>query len=183
MTELEKKLINRIREGDQEAFATLYNQYADYALRVGLAVTKNMANSADAVQETFIRVYRNIDKFDIEKSFKPWFYRILINECRRIMYSSGDTLSMDEQIENSGQLSEEDQYKFQDYEGLYKAIQELDEINRVPIILKYLQDFSEKEISEILDLNLNTVKSRLYKGRQKLKKVLEDSEEGRINNG
>lgn len=82
---MEKKIIKRIKAGDWDAFSLLYNQYADYALRVGMAVTRSRANSADAVQETFIRVYRNIDKFDIDKPFKPWFYKILINECRRIM--------------------------------------------------------------------------------------------------
>lgn len=179
---MEKKIIKRIKKGDDEAFTILYNQYANYALRVGLAITRNKANSADAVQETFIRVFRNIDKFDIEKPFKPWFYKILINECRRIMYSSKDTLPIDEKMENTNLLSKEDVYRFQEYEVLYKAIQELDEINRIPIILKYLQDFSGKEISEILDLNINTVKSRLYKGRKKLKKILDDLEGGMVDN-
>ena len=121
-------------------------------------------------------VYRNISKFDTSKNFKPWFYKILINECRRIMYFSTDAVTIDEKIINNKQFSKEDFYPFQEYEGLYKAIQNLDEINRVPIILKYLQDFSEKEVSEILDLNINTVKSRLYKGRQKLKNILNNGE-------
>lgn len=181
MTGLEKTIIERIKEGDQEAFAVLYHQYADYALRVGFAVTKDRANGADAVQETFIRVYRNIHKFNENKPFKPWFYKILINECRRIMYFSTDALPMDDQLENNVQLSREDPYPFQEYEDLYQGIQNLDEIHRIPIILKYLQDFSEKEIAEILDLNINTLKSRLYKGRQKLKKFLEEG--GRANNG
>ncbi|HHT50781.1 MAG TPA: sigma-70 family RNA polymerase sigma factor [Eubacteriaceae bacterium] len=173
---MEQKLIKEIKKGDHKAFTTLYNKYAEYALRVAIAVTKNNANGADAVQETFIRVYRNISKFDTSKNFKPWFYKILINECRRIMYFSTDAVTIDEKIINNKQFSKEDFYPFQEYEGLYKAIQNLDEINRVPIILKYLQDFSEKEVSEILDLNINTVKSRLYKGRQKLKNILNNGE-------
>jgi RNA polymerase sigma-70 factor (ECF subfamily) len=178
---VEKKLIKRIKKGDNEAFAALYHQYADYALRVAIAVTKDSANGADAVQETFIRIHKNISKFDTNRPFKPWFYKILINECRRIMYFSTDALPIDEMVGNDIQLSKEDLYEFQEYEVLYKAIQNLDEINRVPIILKYLQELSEKEISEVLDLNVNTVKSRLYKGRQKLKRLME--EEGGRRNG
>ena len=177
---VEKKLIKEIKKGNHNAFTTLYNQYSEYALRVALAVTKNSANGADAVQETFIRVYRNISKFDTSRDFKPWFYKILINECRRIMYFSTDALTIDEKIENDRQLSKEDFYGFQEYESLYEAIQNLDEINRLPIILKYLQDFSEKEISQVLDLNINTVKSRLYKGRQKLRNIINDGE-GTVN--
>lgn len=180
---MEKKLIKRIKKGDPEAFATLYHQYAEYALRVAMAITKDVADGSDAVQETFIRVHKNIFKFDLKRPFKPWFYKILVNECRRIMHFSTDALPIDEKIGNDIQLSEEDVYQFQEYEVLYRAIQNLDEINRVPIILKYLQDFSEKEISEVLDLNINTAKSRLYKGRQKLRRMLEEGEGGRENNG
>lgn len=68
--------------------------------------------------------------------------------------------------------------KFEEYEDLYFAIEKLDEINRIPIILKYLKGFSEKDISHILSLNINTVKSRLYKGRLKLKKFLKVFDEG-----
>ncbi|WP_353963323.1 sigma-70 family RNA polymerase sigma factor [Tepidibacillus marianensis] len=59
-----------------------------------------------------------------------------------------------------------------DFGDLYEAIQSLNDNYRVPIILKYLRGFSEKEIAEILDLNQNTVKTRLYKGREKLKEIL-----------
>jgi RNA polymerase sigma factor (sigma-70 family) len=52
---------------------------------VATVVTKSRANTADAVQETFIRVYDHIDRFDPAKAFKPWFYRILLNECNRLM--------------------------------------------------------------------------------------------------
>lgn len=173
---MEEIVIKRIKEGDKEAFAVLYHQYSDYALRVAMAITKNRANGADAVQETFIRVYKNIHKFNTKKPFKPWFYKILINECRRIIKSPISTLPIDEKIENNVQLSEEDFYEFEEYDKLYKMIQMLDEMNRIPIILKYLQDFSEKEISEVLDLNINTVKSRLYKGRKKLKRLLKEKE-------
>ena len=87
---------------------------------------------------------------------------------------------MDDQLENNVQLSRRTPIPFRSMKTYTKDIN-LDEIHRIPIILKYLQDFSEKEIAEILDLNINTLKSRLYKGRQKLKKFLEEG--GRANNG
>jgi RNA polymerase sigma-70 factor (ECF subfamily) len=174
---LDRRLLEKIREGDNEAFAVLYNNYADYALRVAMTVTRNKMSAADAVQETFIRVYRNINSFDLEKTFEPWFYKILINECNRILGKDTKTIAIDDFIENSSDHSKEDDYKFEEYETLYKAIDSLEDMSRIPIVLSYLKGFKDSEIAEILGLNINTIKSRLFKGRQKLKRIIERLEE------
>lgn len=180
---MQKDLVSRIREGDKEAFAELYDEYAEYALRVATAITKNSADASDAVQETFIKVYRNINSFDKEKPFKPWFYKILVNECNRIIKQSSRIVLMDEYLHDDSLGYHKDNYRYEEYEELYAAIQSLKEINRVPIILKYLIGFMENEIADILDINVNTVKSRLFKGRERLRKILENMQERRIKNG
>ncbi len=166
---MEKKTLQKIKEGDEEAFTDLFQNYSDYALRVATFTTKNQTMAADAVQETFIRVYRNIATYDLEKPFKPWFYRILINECYRIMKGKNETLPIEDL---DSQAVQEDEFKFEKYEDLYSAIQSLNDLNRVPIVLKYLEDLSEKEIAEVIGINQNSVKSRLFKARQKLKEFL-----------
>lgn len=170
---MEKFLMYRVKKGAPGAFAELYNQHAEYALRVATAITRSEAAAADAVQEAFIRVYKNVNRFDISKPFEPWFYRILVNECNRILKTRSKTVPISNYLENESRASREDYYKFQEYEELYCAISELEDHNRIPIILKYLKGFKEAEIAQILGVNLNTLKSRLYKGRQKLKKALE----------
>lgn len=181
---MEKDVIARVKEGDKRAFEQLYNEYAEYAIRTAFAITRNNADASDAVQEAFIRVYRNIMFYDEERPFKPWFYRILVNECNRIMKRRSKVIAIDQYLNEDHSIgSQIDDYKFERYEELYAAIQELNEINRIPIILKYLNNFSEKEIAEILDININTVKSRLFKGREKLKQALLRMKEGRGKNG
>jgi RNA polymerase sigma factor (sigma-70 family) len=170
---VDKALLQNVKEGNNEAFEELYNEYAGYALRVAMVVTRNKANAADAVQETFIRVYKNIYNFDISKPFEPWIYRILINECNRILGKSSNVVLVDDFVDKNLLGSMEDDYRFQEYESLYKAIENLDDSNKVPIILKYLKGFKESEIAEILDINVNTIKSRLLKGKQKLRKLIE----------
>lgn len=169
---MENELIIKIKSGDRAAFEELYNRYADQALRVAMAVTKDKMSAADAVQEAFIRVYKNIDSFDKGKDFKPWFYRILINECNRLLSRNSKTILISDFFESDVDNSRYDDYNFQEYETLYKAVNKLNDINRIPIILKYLRGFTESEIAQILDVNINTVKSRLFKGREKLKKYL-----------
>ena len=176
---VEQELIKRIKLGDRKAFADLYNLYADYALRLALTITKEMADAADAVQETFIRVYKNINTFDLQKNFKPWFYRILINECNRILKKKNKVVLLDNYFEQkeSSVSSQKDNYDFEESERLYNALCQLNEEIRIPLTLKYLIGFSEKEIAEILGINLNTLKSRLYKGRERLKKFLSQNKE------
>jgi RNA polymerase sigma-70 factor (ECF subfamily) len=181
--EREKEILKRVKEGDQKAFEELYNKYADYALRVAAAITRSDTSAADAVQETFIRVYHYIVDFDLDKPFQPWFYRILINECNRLMKKKAKTISISDYLENDMDFAKDDVHEFEEYEALYKAIGRLEDINRIPIVLKYLKGFTETEIAEILAINQNTVKSRLYKGRQKLKNYMEKFTERRSRNG
>jgi len=183
VTNLDKKLIQKIKGGDAASFAVLYNQYAGYALRVASAITGNKINGADAVQETFIRVYKNIGSYDLDKPFEPWIYKILINECNRVLgkNKNENIILVDDFMENNLQGSMEDNYKFEQYESLYEAIERLDDKIRIPIVLKYLKGLQENEIADILDINVNTIKSRLFKGRQRLKDLLERIEGGNKN--
>ncbi len=180
---MDRDIILKVKEGDRKAFEELYNRYYSYALRTATAITKSTQEAADAVQETFIRVYRNIYSFNTNRPFKPWFYRILVNECNRVMKDKSRVVFVSHYMEQDSIHARKDDYHFEEYEELYAAIEALSDIYRIPIILKYLNDFTEKEIGEILSLNINTVKTRLYRGRQKLKKSLEKIEERRIEHG
>lgn len=174
----EREILLRVQAGDKSAFKELYDQYISSALRVAIAATGNRNNAADAVQEAFIRIYNNMNSFDIDKPFKPWFYKILMNECKRLFHKNQSSIPYDSYFDNNADYSLEELHKFEEYEDLYKSIMELDEIYRISIVLKYLKGFSEKDIAEILEINVNTVKSRLFKGRQKLRYSLEEFKKG-----
>ena len=171
----EQEIIKEIKNGSNSAFRNLYDIYFDYAIRVATVVmNNNAAYASDAVQETFIRVYQNIHLYASDRPFKPWFYKILLNECNRILKRNSKVVSVGD-ISERGQIHSES--KLTEYEDLYEAIQDLEPHNRIPIILKYLNGFKEQEIANILEENVNTIKSRLFKGRQKLKSFLEAKEE------
>lgn len=167
---VERMILERYKNGDKNAFEEIYNLYGEYALRVALAVTKDRNTAADVVQETFIRVYKYIDSYDLNRLFKTWFYNILINECNRTLKNNSKDILIDDFTGTKYEKDDNEEKK--QYETLYAAIENLDDINRIPIVLMYLKGFSEIEISEILNTNINTVKSRLYKGRQKLRNII-----------
>ncbi|WP_428909907.1 RNA polymerase sigma factor [Niallia sp. Krafla_26] len=165
------ELFLRIREGDQAAFKELYIQHVDKALRVATGITRNKEQAKDAVQETFIRVYRYIDQYDLSKPFEPWFYRILTNECMRLLQKEARTSTFDpSELEYEANYEEKES---EDFSHLYQAIQSLHDMYRIPILLKYIKGFSEKEIAQVLELKQNTVKSRLFQGREKLRRILD----------
>jgi RNA polymerase sigma factor (sigma-70 family) len=171
---MDRQLIDDIKDQNWPSFRKLYDIYADMALRTAVGITGDSEMARDAVQEAFIRVYRNIESFDIDRPFKPWFFRILINECNRLLRKEPRLISLSKAIDEDGmQIAAEER---EDYSDLYHAIQSLKDMYRIPVVLKYLQGFSEKEIAEVLDINQNTVKSRLFKAREMLRKKLETGE-------
>lgn len=155
----------------KEGFEQLYKHFAPKAIRSATMMIGNKHLAADAVQETFLRIYSNLDKFDSSKPFEPWMYRILINECKRLCSKNKKIVYIEEYFENM--IVEEDKNSQNlEFEDLFKILESLDEKIRTPIILKYLNDMKIDDIAKILELNVNTIKSRLHFGRNKLKDML-----------
>lgn len=169
----------QIQNGNRQAFRALYDLYFDYAIRVAtIILNHNQSYAADAVQETFIRVYQYIHLYQADRPFRPWFYKILVNECMRILKKNAKVITIGEGIEQQHSTKPETD-RLVENDELYGAIQKLEPHHRIPIVLKYLNGLKDREIAEILDENINTIKSRLFKGRQKLKLLLQEEKEGK----
>ena len=157
----------QIKSGDPFAFRQFYEAYANGAIRTASAITRNRELAKDAVQETFIRVFRQIGSYNPALPFDPWFYRILTNECLRLMDKEALLVKVEpSDLEDNPTLAAE---SFDQLSNLYDVIQSLDDHHRIPLISKYVKGFSEKEIAGILNVNQNTLKSRLFKARKQLK--------------
>ncbi|WP_051404964.1 RNA polymerase sigma factor [Bacillus cihuensis] len=171
----EKKLIQDILGGDKAAFKKLYDIHFNQGMRTAIAITRDREVAKDALQETFIRVYRNLSSYDQNQPFEPWFYRILINECNRLLKKEAKIKQLMQaqktEVNSSNSPKEE-------YDDLYEAIQSLKDMYRHPLILKYLKGFTERDIATCLEINVNTIKTRLLKGREKLRKLLNEKRGG-----
>ena len=98
----------------------------------------------------------------------------MTNECLRLLKKESPLTKFEHSdLENDPSLAEQ---SFDHLSVLYDTIQSLDDAHRIPLILKYIKGFTEKEIADILELNHNTVKSRLFKGRKRLKEQLDLAE-------
>ena len=138
---------------------------------ISKSILKNDADCGDAVQETLLKAYEKLPMLKEEKFFRTWITRILINECKGILRKQKKVVPYEDYMGNE-RLSEENRYHH-----LYMAIMELPEDLRILVTLYYIEGFSQKEISEILEIPEGTIKSRLSRARDFLKTQLSDEEE------
>jgi RNA polymerase sigma-70 factor (ECF subfamily) len=171
------ELISRIRRGDLAAFEALYDKYKGQAYRTALAITRDQGAAEDILQECFLRVYAHIDKIDVTRPLSPWIHRIAVNlsynwVTRRKRWFP----SLEEVIEQFVGDHHGSPEHILEREELQRIVQEaihsLSFVQRVVVILFYLNGFSLEEIAYILDCPVGTVKSRLYYGRQNLRRKL-----------
>lgn len=157
--------------GRKERFAAYIRDNQQRLYRFAYSYMKNEEDAMDALQEAILKALPALDKLREEKYLSTWFYRILINECNRLLRMNQRycTYNMEEEhIENW-----EDSY-LQKTQVL-RQVGELNEKYRSVILLRYFEDRKITEIAHILQINENTVKTRLYKALKLLKdKMRED---------
>ena len=139
-------------------------------------ILKNDDDCYDALQEALISIYNNFDQLKNKEFFSTWATRIVINKCYDLLRKNKKNIvSFEENYESEIQSSEFDNYDVDQY-GIKKAMEILSEDLKLVIILYYYDDYSIKEISNIMDIPEGTVKSRLSKARELLKKELKKEE-------
>jgi RNA polymerase sigma-70 factor (ECF subfamily) len=175
------QLVKRVRRGDLEALGELYAKYRTQVFQTALAITHNQGTAEDILQEIFLKVYHHADKIDTSRSLAPWLYRVTANLCYTQISRQNRCLTvLEEVIENvvaspSRACPERQTERHELRAIMQQAIDMLSPSQRIVIVLHYLADLNLKEIAYILDLPEGTVKSRLYYGRENLRRKLEKS--------
>jgi RNA polymerase sigma-70 factor (ECF subfamily) len=182
--------IDRLQKGDASAFDTLVNRYAPDIYGLLLRITGDSEESSDLTQETFLRALQSIKKFRGDADLKTWLFRIAINQSRnRFRWwkrrKREKTVSLDAPVgESQTPLSDtistdfanpEEKTLQNEREGfLFKALDELSDIFREAVILCDIEGLTYEEIATVLDINIGTVKSRIARGREELRRKLKD---------
>ncbi|SFO09950.1 RNA polymerase sigma-70 factor, ECF subfamily [Pseudobutyrivibrio sp. UC1225] len=159
------ELIVRAKRRDKDAFTELINRYMQDMYKVALAILMNDEDVADAIQETILNCWEKIDTLRVNKYFKTWLTKILMNNCYDIIRNG----------QNQAEIHEWDEPTYEDDCNLElkEALSKLEEKYRVIIVMFYWQGYSIDEISKVLDLPANTVKTRLKRGRERLARYYE----------
>ena len=127
---------------------------------------------ADAIQETIVKAFSRIGTLRNDRFAKTWLIRILINECHTLLRKSNRLVP----LESLSDMAEADVADRTDYSELYRAVNSLKEELRMPVILYYVEDFSIREIAQILEITEGAVQKRLARARGNLRCKLQESE-------
>lgn len=182
-----KRLIKKAIEGDQAAYEKLVTRYRSGLYNMIYQMIKNREEAEDLVQETFMKAFNSLESYNECYAFSTWLYKIAFNHCiDAIRKKKLRTLPLDKPIQlQAGEVhhqirdeshSPEKVLLFAEKKNLIKkSIEGLPERYRIAIILRHKEERSYEEISEILKIPLGTVKARIFRAREMLKKkLLED---------
>lgn len=156
-------LIEKAVQGDVEAFLELMDKNSLAMYKVARAILNNDDDAADAIQSTILKCFEKMDTLQKPEYFKTWLIRILINNCNRILrHYKRESLSgeMPETLKTDSALAE---FEFKEMLNL------VDEKYRLVLILYYLEGFKIPEIAALLEMNVNTVKTRLARAREQIR--------------
>ena len=176
----ESQLIRRATEGDASAFNTLLGQHERRMYAVALRMCGNAEDAQDCLQEAMLRVYRAISGFKGQSSFATWVYRITMNTCldelRKRKNRPGT--SLDNLVDSGWSPTDEDDtperhaLRGEVRSSLQAFIRELPEDMRAAIVLRDIEGYAYEEIAQMLDTNVGTIKSRISRGREKLREKI-----------
>lgn len=181
--ERELQLLTRIRNGDKAAYVELVKPYSERLLRKAKSMTSNEDDAEDVVQDALISGYKSISNFRADSGVYTWLYRIVINKSKDLLaknknrgekpLSDSEYLVLDERMgyEKKLELNDESNY-------LIRKVNSLDEVYRQVIELRYFEEMSYSDIATVLNCNIGTVKSRLFKAKELLKHMILQDEKG-----
>lgn len=175
--EREAELIERIKGGDADAYMELVGEYRIRLYRKATSIVGDPEEAEDVLQDALVTAYRALDRFRGESGIYTWLYRIVVNKCRDYLRSRKnvrhETFEDYQPLISDNRVSVEKKLELSDdADYLIRKINGLDDKYREILILRYYEEHSYEEIAGLIQVNIGTVKSRLFKARELLKRSI-----------
>jgi len=179
----ERILVEKAKKGDKAAFEELVRQFSKYVYTTAFFILRDAHDAEDVSQEVFVKVYLSIGGFRGLSSFKTWIRKLTVNTCidkLRIYSKTKDRKVSLEKITEEyevvfnkfNQSLENSYFNKETVKDVLKGIVNLDENYRIPLILRDLQDYSYREISELTGKPIGTVKTNIHRARKMIKEKI-----------
>lgn len=179
----EKKLLESVKSGNGDAFVKLVSPHRIRLMRKAASMVGNPDDAEDIVQDSLMTAYRAIRSFRGESGIYTWLYRIVVNKCRDFHRSKKNSIT--DPVDTSSFLIEDERIDVEknlehstEAAYLIERINELDKKYREILIMRYFDDLSYQEISKVIGIQVGTVKSRLFKARELLKRAITQDGKG-----
>jgi RNA polymerase sigma-70 factor, ECF subfamily len=178
-------LIIELQAGNLNALGFLYDRHKDMVYRTASMITGDPEAAADLLHDVFLRLHRFSSHVDSDRPLEPWLYRMTVNQAHTWVKRSRRFLRPLEEVTEwlvgiKRQPHQTQDHENDDWAQVQQAVSVLPMNQRIVVVLYYLNDLSLQEISEITNVPVGTVKSRLYYGRESLKKSLNGSKNERF---
>jgi RNA polymerase sigma factor (sigma-70 family) len=181
MSDSDREIIQQVLDGNVQAFGLLVDRHKAKAMILAVRILKNREDAEEALQDSFVRVYRALSSFEWKSSFATWFYRIVYNTCASAAGKNRiHPLSIDVEDEDGLRIEIESDELQPDMriesDEFSKIVNE--EIEKIPVVygstftLFAIQDMSYEEIVQVTGLPLGTVKARLFRARAMLREAI-----------
>lgn len=164
-----EELIKQAQKGDKEAFTQLIYEIRQDLYKIARCRLSCEDDIEDEVQETMIETFKNIKKLKKQEAYKKWIIKILVNKCNYIYKKNKNRNISFENLELEKRYSFNENYNELEEIDFYLILKDLNYDERIALTLFYLEDYSIKEISKLLKTNENTIKTRLKRGKEKIK--------------
>ncbi|MFW5940851.1 MAG: RNA polymerase sigma factor [bacterium] len=187
-----EQIVAECQRGERAAFDLLFERYHSRVYAVAFGILRHEAEAEDAVQDAFVKVYRNIGTFEGDSSFETWLIAITVNCCRDRLRRqkvrqalSLEALTPRALLRALGVSNDpaRTMARRERRRNLWEAVGELDMRHRVTLVLRYQEGLSCGEIADILGLSLSTIYTRLSEGRQQLRELLDGEDARRLESG
>ena len=162
-------IVKRAKNGETQALEQLIHMYEIKLYKTARTILDCEDDINEAIQQTIILVYKNINQLKNEKSFGAWMFKILVNKCKDIWNQNSNR---NNKILDLDEIQDIPSTEKEDYSFVNDALNKLTDEYKEVTILYYYDGFSVKEISKILNLPQGTIKSRLSRARKKLEKII-----------
>ncbi len=186
MTINDQVYINKILNGDTNAFTVLVDRYKDLVFTLALRMVKNREEAEEVSQDTFIKVYNSLNRFKGDSKFSTWIYRVAYNTCLDRLKKNNRqeyTVAIDEYTEHQVKTLENALDALEEQEkqlAIKKCLEMLPSEDSFILTLYYFEELSLDEISKITGLKPNNVKVKLFRSQKKLATILKQHLEPEI---
>ncbi len=181
------ELIEGCKRGERSAQKRIFEMYQPQLMGTCLRYTKDKERAKDILQDAFIKIFANIAKFEDTGSFEGWMRRVVVNTAiDHLRKKKNDHVFLgedsspedhrDEQLDEEANVKEEEAFKQAKAKEIVEALQELSPAYRTVFNLYVVENYSHKEIAEMLDINIGTSKSNLAKAKKNLRNLLAKKE-------
>lgn len=175
------ELVGLAMRPDARAFRELISRYGQLVYNHSYRMTQNAEQSEEITQDVFMKVYRNLDKFDVRRPFRPWLMRIAANTSISMLRKNRNVVSITELEESGFDVADNEDTSLNvelkmSAEELLVLMQQLDARYRQALILRYCEDLPYEDIAAIMDVPLNTVRTWLKRGKERLAKLVTEKQ-------